>query len=186
MRSREEINRFVRTGIPSGMNMVDRAIAFAEFAHDGQRDKGGHKYTDHVFAVGRETAKRYEDDNLTAAAYLHDVVEDGGFTISDLMAWFPPVVWKVVEILTRKKSEDRAVYIARIAENLLASKVKLVDLDNNMDMTRIGTPKQSDYERQDRYAMERTVILDSVIDMERHMLDEEMQSDKYASLFMGV
>ncbi len=184
MRSRDEIKEFVRTGVPSGLDIVSRAIKFAEFAHDGQIDRGGHKYMEHVGYVGRETAKRYGDDNLTAIAYMHDVVEDGGFTISDLAAWFPPVVWKVVKILTRNKSEDRDVYIDRISENLLAAKVKLVDLDSNMDMSRLGTMKQSDYDRQDRYAMERSRIMDSVIQMERHMSDREMQSDAYAELFM--
>ena len=114
------------------------------------------------------------------------MVEDGGFTISDLMMWFPPVVWKVVEILTRKKSEDRDVYIERVSENLLAAKVKLVDLDNNMDLGRIGSPKQSDYDRRDRYAMERAKILDAVIHMERHMSEKETRSDVYAALVMGV
>ena len=184
MRSRDEIKEFVRTGVPSGLDIVARAIRFAEFAHDGQVDKGGHRYMEHVGSVGRETAKRYDDQNLTAAAYLHDVVEDGGFTISDLAAWFPPVVWKTVSILTRKKSEDREVYIDRVAENLLAAKVKLVDLDSNMDLSRIRNPKQSDYDRQDRYALERARILDSVIHMERHMSESEMQSDKYCELFM--
>lgn len=184
MRSREEINRFVRSGIPSGLDMVARAVKIAEFAHDGQVDKGGHKYMEHVGGVGRETARRYGDDNLTAAAYLHDVVEDGGFTISDLAAWFPPVVWKVVAILTRKKSEDRELYIGRIAENLLASKVKIVDLDNNMDMSRLSSPRQSDYDRQDRYAAERARIFDALIEMERRMSDTEMESDNYYELFM--
>lgn len=185
MRSRDEIKEFVRTGIPSGLGIVERAVKFAEFAHDGQVDKGGHRYMEHVGAVGQETARRYGDDNLTAAAYLHDVVEDGGFTISDLMMWFPPVVWKVVEVLTRKKSEDREVYIERVSENLLAAKVKLVDLDNNMDMSRLGNPRPSDYDRQDRYAMERARIQDSVIHMERHMSDRDMQSEAYCELHMG-
>lgn len=186
MRSRDEIKEFVKTGIPSGIGIVERAAKFAEFAHDGQVDKGGHKYMEHVSAVGREAARRYQDDNLTAIAYLHDVVEDGGFTISDLMMWFPPVVWKVVDILTRKKSEDREDYIERVSENLLAAKVKLVDLDNNMDFARISSPRQSDYDRQDRYAMERAKILDAVIHMERHMDEKETKSDRYAELFMGA
>ena len=186
MRSRDEIKEFVRSGIPSGLGLVERALKFAEFAHDGQVDKGGHRYMEHVGAVGRETARRYGDDNLTAIAYLHDVVEDGGFTISDLMMWFPPVVWKGGDILTRKKSDGREAYIERVSENLLASKVKLVDLDNNMDLARISSPRQSDYERQDRYAMERAKILDALIHMERHMSEKETKSDAYATLFMGV
>lgn len=184
MRSRSEINQFVRSEVPANVDMVTRAIKFAEFAHDGQTDKGGHRYMEHVGFVGRETAKRYCDDNLTAAAYLHDVVEDGGFTISDLAAWFPPVVWKIVQILTRKKSEDRELYIGRVAENLLAAKVKIVDLDNNMDLSRIPNLRAADRERQDRYATERSIIFDALIQMERRLAEKEQQSEVYAELYM--
>ena len=167
MRSREEINKFVRDSSLGKLNIVSRAIKFAEFAHDGQVDKGGHRYFEHVGAVGREADKRYGDDNLTAIAYIHDVVEDGGFTISDLMVWFPPVIWKVVDLLTKKKSESRSVYIDRVSGNLLAAKVKIVDLDNNIDLTRIPSPKAVDYERQDRYILERAKISDAVNSMEK-------------------
>lgn len=37
---------------------------------------------EHVGYVGREPAKRYGDDNLTAIAYMHDVAKDGPFIMS--------------------------------------------------------------------------------------------------------
>lgn len=179
MRSREEINRFVRDSSLGKLGVVARAIKFAEFAHDGQFDKGGHRYIEHVGAVGRETERRYGDDNLTAIAYMHDVVEDGGFTVSDLSVWFAPVVWKVVDILTKKKSDARSAYIERVAENLLAAKVKIVDLDNNIDLTRIPSPKAVDYERQDRYIMERSLLSDAVNSMEKLVGEENSASEAY-------
>lgn len=183
MRSRDEIKSFLR-GLPTDTDKVQLAKMFAEFAHEGQTDRGGSKYMGHVNHVAGECERRYGDPNLTAAAYLHDVVEDGGFTVSDLMMFFPPVVWKTVSLLTRKKSEDREVYIGRVAANLLAAKVKIVDLEHNMELSRISSPRQTDYERQGRYATERMKILDSLIDMERHMSDHEMESDIYAEFYM--
>ena len=47
------------------------------------------------------------------------------------------------------------------------AKVKIVDLDNNIDLTRIPSPKAVDYERQDRYILERAKISDAVNSMEK-------------------
>lgn len=185
MRSRDEIKNFLHDRELSMVGIVERARRFAFFAHDGQRDRGGKSYLDHITHVASETEKRYGDEILTAIAYMHDTVEDGGFTISDLTAYFPSVVWRVIEILTRDKAMDRAVYIEHISENLLASKVKLIDLEHNMDMSRLPYVKQSDYDRQDRYAAEHRVILDALIDMEKHMSDYEMQPDVYEEFYMG-
>ena len=139
MRSRDEIKGFLKDIQKQNLGMVERAKAFAEFAHAGQVDKGGQAYIYHPTRVAELTAEKYHDDILTAAAYMHDVVEDGGFTVSDLSLFFPVAVWKTVELLTRGKSDGRDVYIGRIGENLLATKVKLMDLKDNMVL---GTGQQ--------------------------------------------
>ena len=110
MRSRDEIKEFLR-GIPQKSTLVEQAITFARFAHDGQKDKGGAPYFEHPERVAARVADAYEDDKLTAIAYLHDTVEDGGFTVSDLKMFFPEVVWKVVDVLTRGKTTPREEYI---------------------------------------------------------------------------
>lgn len=184
MRSRDEIKDFLKTMQKQDMAMIERARAFAEFAHAGQQDKAGQPYVQHPYRVGDNTAKRYKDDNLTAAAYMHDVIEDGNFTVSDLSMFFPRVVWAVVELLTRKKSEDRADYIASISKNLLATKVKLVDLNDNMDLNRLPYVTDKDYERQSRYIDEYRVLSNCLDEMVEKLTPDEMTSENYEYLYM--
>ena len=51
-------------------------------------------------------------------------------------------------------------YIKRFGENQLALKVKLNDMRNNMDISRIPSPTPKDYERLERYKSEYKVLLD--------------------------
>lgn len=184
MRSRDEIKSFLKDIQNINCSMVERAKKFAEFAHDGQTDKAGKPYMGHINRVADNTSKRYGDDFLTAAAYMHDTVEDGGFAISDLMMFFPSVVWKLVDILTRRKSEDREVYISHIADNFLAIKIKLVDLEDNMNLDRISNATLKDYERQDRYSAEYRKLFDSLIQMERTIPESEQNTDVYEEYYM--
>ena len=184
MRSRDEIKGFLKDIQKQNLGMVERAKAFAEFAHAGQVDKGGQAYIYHPTRVAELTAEKYHDDILTAAAYMHDVVEDGGFTVSDLSLFFPVAVWKTVELLTRGKSDGRDVYIGRIGENLIATKVKLMDLKDNMDLSRLTCVTDKDSLRQDRYVKEYWELDNKLIKMEEKLTPEEMESETYADLYM--
>ena len=73
MRSRDEIKEFLRE-MPQKIDLIDRAIIFAKFAHDGQKDKSGVPYIGHPERVASSVADAYEDDKLTAIAYLHDTL----------------------------------------------------------------------------------------------------------------
>lgn len=184
MRSREEIKGFNKAMMKFTGTMVERAKEFAEFAHQGQVDKAGQRYIYHPTRVGEMTAAKYNDDILTAAAYMHDVVEDGGFTISDLSVFFPEAVWKTVQILTRGKSDARDVYIEAIGKNLLATKVKLMDLKDNMDLSRLPYVTDKDSLRQDRYVDEYRQLEACLVKMEESLTPEEQESETYADLYM--
>ena len=184
MRSREEIKGFLKDIQRKDVGMVERAKLFAEFAHAGQLDKGGQAYIYHPTRVGDMTAEKYGDDYLTAAAYMHDVVEEGGFTVSDLAAYFPVAVWKTVELLTRGKSEAREVYIDNIAKNLLATKVKLMDLRDNMDLSRLTYVTEKDSLRQSRYVDEFRKLEAVLTKFGEDLTPEEMETETYADLYM--
>lgn len=62
-------------------------------------------------------------------------------------------------LLNHKKSEDRTEYIRKISQNSLALKVKLNDLDSNMDIKRISHPTEADFARMERYKAEREFLL---------------------------
>ena len=184
MRSRDEIKVFLKDIQKQNLSMVELAKVFAEFAHAGQLDKGGQAYIYHPTRVAEMTAEKYGDDILTATAYMHDVVEDGGFTVSDLAAYFPVAVWKTVELLTRGKSDDRDFYIDSIAKNLLATKVKLMDLKDNMDLSRLSYVTDKDSMRQSRYVDEYRKLEAVLVKFEETLTPEEMESETYADLYM--
>ena len=72
--------------------------------------------------------------------------------------------WKEMEdalaILNHHTVSNREEYIKRFGENQLALKVKLNDMRNNMDISRIPSPTPKDYERLERYKSEYKVLLD--------------------------
>ena len=63
-------------------------------------------------------------------------------------------------ILNYHTAPNREEYIKRFGENQLALKVKLNDMRNNMDISRIPSPTPKDYERLERYKSEYKVLLD--------------------------
>ncbi len=59
-----------------------------------------------------------------------------------------------LNLLNARTAATREEYIERIGTNFLALKVKLNDLSNNMDITRIAEPTAKDYARLERYKRE--------------------------------
>ena len=57
--------------------MIDRAIAFATRAHEGQVRKGTMRpYIVHPLEVGRIVSLMTDDEEIISAAILHDTIED--------------------------------------------------------------------------------------------------------------
>ncbi len=71
-----------------------------------------------------------------------------------------------LNLLNNHTAVSREEYIKRIAGNRLVLRVKLNDLENNMDISRIPDPTEKDLERIDRYKKEyeylMTVFRDSI------------------------
>lgn len=65
-------------------------------------------------------------------------------------------------LLNHHTAPSREEYISRISSNLLALKVKLHDLSNNMDITRIPKPTEKDYARLERYKKEYQTLTDAL------------------------
>ena len=61
-----------------------RAYAFAEAAHRGQRRKDDRAFIAHPVRVARLLAARGYDEEVVAAALLHDVVEDTPVTLDEV------------------------------------------------------------------------------------------------------
>jgi len=141
------------------MGCLERAIAIAAAAHAGQVDKGGQPYILHplrlMFAL--------DDPTDQIVAVLHDVIEDGDIDAYGLHVGhgFSQEIVEAVEALTRRDGETYEAFITRAGANPIARRVKLADLYDNSDMTRIPNPTQKDWDRARKYARAVTALLDA-------------------------
>jgi (p)ppGpp synthase/HD superfamily hydrolase len=130
------------------MNLLEKAIMIAVKAHSGQKDKGGKTYILHPLAV----MSRVSSTDAKIAAVLHDVVEDTSVTVEDLeKEGFPANITEAILAVTRQENESYEAFIARVAQNELAVEVKLADLEENMNVTRIPEVTQKDKDRIAKY-----------------------------------
>jgi GTP diphosphokinase / guanosine-3',5'-bis(diphosphate) 3'-diphosphatase len=141
------------------MSTLERAIALAATAHAGQRDKAGAPYILHPLRM----MLKLKTLETQMAAVLHDVVEDCGITAAMLTAeGFPPAVIEAVRSLTKRTSdgaeEPYDEFIRRAARNPIACLVKLADLEDNMDLSRIASPTAKDFARIEKYKAAKKVI----------------------------
>ena len=130
-------------------------------------DKGGFPYMLHLLYVYKHVYTKEEK----VIALLHDVIEDKKVNEEDLLnIGFPKKIVKDVLILTRLKHTDYNNYIDNIIKNASkeALEVKLADLKNNIDLTRIKNPTVKDYERvEKRYMLSYEKILNRLKEMEK-------------------
>jgi (p)ppGpp synthase/HD superfamily hydrolase len=113
--------------------LLERAIAIAVEAHQGQRDRAGVPYILHPIRV----MCRVESLPQKTVAILHDVIEDTDWTLKDLEAeGFPRLVLEALDSVTKRKDEPYEDFVRRSASNPLGRKVKLADLEDNMDLRR--------------------------------------------------
>jgi hypothetical protein len=130
------------------MSTLTKAILIAAKAHDGQVDKGGSPYILHPIRL----ASRAKSTEASIAAVLHDVVEDSNVSLFDLKKeGFCLAIIEALDCLTRRPDESYDGFINRIKANPLATEVKLLDLEDNCDLSRIEHPTRQDYERIDKY-----------------------------------
>ena len=128
--------------------LVDRARVYATEAHqriNHRRKYNNEPYHVHLSAVAKLVAGVTDDEEMIAAAWLHDTVEDTQATLEDIEAAFSVPVAELVEELTdvskpgdgnrvQRKQIDR-LHLAQASKR--AKTVKLADLvDNCKDITR--------------------------------------------------
>jgi (p)ppGpp synthase/HD superfamily hydrolase len=133
------------------MTALEKAIAIAVEAHAGQTDKAGAPYILHPLRL----MLRMGNETEMMAAVLHDVVEDGaGWTFKRLAEeGMPTTVIDAVDHLTKRPEDDNSYegFIRRAATNPVARRVKLADLEDNMDLGRISNPTERDFARLAKY-----------------------------------
>lgn len=131
------------------MNQLEQAIMLATKYHAGQVDKGGNPYILHPLSV-MQKVKTIEEKIV---ALFHDILEDTPATKTDLLNYgYSKEIVLAVVALTRLQGESYGQFIRRLHENPLALSVKIADLTDNMDLSRIESPTESDYARVIKYA----------------------------------
>jgi (p)ppGpp synthase/HD superfamily hydrolase len=130
------------------MPTLEDAIALAVEAHRGQRDKAGQSYILHPLRV----MMRLQTEAERMAAILHDVVEDTPYTLERLRALgYPDEVLGALDCLTKREGESYEAFIERLRPHALARRVKLADLEDNMDVRRLPAVGPREAERLTRY-----------------------------------
>lgn len=131
------------------MATLEHAITLAANAHAGQVDKAGAPYILHPLRV----MLRCSTNEQRIAAVLHDVVEDCGVTLERLRAeGFSDAVVRAISSLTKREGEDYDAFVRRAGADPIARVVKLADLADNRDLSRIPNPTEKDRARLEKYA----------------------------------
>ncbi len=123
------------------------AKALAEKQHLGQTDKAGSPYITHPARV----AERLETDEEKVVAWLHDTVEDTGLSLSEIEARFGPETAAAVDAVSRRDGESWDDYLDRVKQNPVARRVKISDLIDNSNLSRLPKVGWKDVKRQEKY-----------------------------------
>lgn len=139
--------------------MLEKAILIAINAHQGQTDKAGESYILHPLRV--MFSRKNETERICAV--LHDVIEDTDVTLDYLRdEGFSEEVLSSLDALTKRNDEDYNEFIDRVIRNNIACHVKLADLCDNMDLSRIKNPTKKDYQRIEKYRKAANKILNAL------------------------
>lgn len=130
--------------------MLSVAIAIASRAHCTVLDKGGQPYILHPMRVMNNVSKT--DPELMQIAILHDVVEDSEYTVDDLIEeGFSPRVVDALVKLTHIPNVSYKQYIKSIKTNVDATLVKISDIEDNSQISRLKGLREKDINRMIKY-----------------------------------
>ena len=126
---------------------VKTAQEWAERLHQGQVDKSGKPYIGHPARV----AGRLQTPEAQVVGWLHDTVEDTGLSLSEVEKEFGTETAKAVDAVSRKDGEDWDAYLLRVKKNPIARQVKISDLIDNSNLSRLDHITIKDVLRQAKY-----------------------------------
>lgn len=121
-------------------------------------DKAGEPYILHCLRVMNNP--RLNTVAKKIVGVLHDGPEDGIITIEELRAHkFPEYIIEALVLLDYKNSDlSYQGYIKRLSFNEIAKDVKLSDLEDNSQITRLKGLTKQDFERMEKYHIAYTYL----------------------------
>ena len=131
-------------------DLLTSAIHLACIIHMKQKDKAGKPYILHPLHV----MYQFEDTEDKIIAVLHDVLEDSKTHPTQLahILELPKDLLEDIEILTHKRHESYEDYIKRVGKKDRTRRIKMADLEHNMDTRRLKQSlSKKDEERLEKY-----------------------------------
>lgn len=154
------------------MDLIDKVseVLFDKFRD--KRDRGGRPYTEHLFRVAEEAEAIQVGAYLTGL--LHDAIEDTDLTADDLyLLGVGSAVIDRVSVLTRLPHEGYELYVKRLKKYARRHKdkivlaVKIADLTDNLNLGRLNSLQNSDWERVKRYMQTRQALIQMLATLNR-------------------
>ena len=135
------------------IKFIEKAIYFATYAHKDQIRKSGEAYIVHPIQVAGILAELKLDPDTIATGFLHDVVEDTGFSIDDIEYEFGKDVAFLVEGVTKlgkikykshaeQQAENHRKMLLAMANDLRVIMVKLADRLHNLRTLKFHKPEK--------------------------------------------
>ncbi len=149
--------RFIPNYISEVLSMrvasLEDAILLAAHLHKSQKDKADKHYILHPLRVMLNPILLTDEEHITGV--LHDTVEDCSITIGQLkLLGYSDAIVEALSFITKlpEEEDDYDAFIARICGGpLIARKVKLADLYDNADFSRLPNPTEKDFKRHEKY-----------------------------------
>lgn len=130
------------------ISTLAKAIDLATQRHDGQYDKAGQDYILHPLRV----MQKLDSEQTQIVAVLHDILEDTTTTVEELqILGFSDEIIEAICALTKQEHENRFQAAQRTVRNRIACSVKLADVSDNMDLSRLAIISKKDLKRQQQY-----------------------------------
>lgn len=169
------------------LTLAQKAVAFAEKAHAGQKRRvTGAAYIVHPVRVAEMVAQHRLREEFVAIAYLHDVVEDCGISVQQLEDEFGYEVADGVYKLTKPllKEGNRATRTAKFIASLKAAprEIQIIKLCDRLDNLKEMVGDKPDFI--DLYCGESLALVDAIGDADP-VLKVKIQ-DEVAKLLLGI
>lgn len=120
--------------------LLEKAISIAVDSHSGQVNDKAQPYVLHPLRMMFKAVTIEEK----IIAVLHDVIEKTTIDLEYLRSvGFSDRIVLGIDALSRRPQENYDKYIDRVAENKLATKVKIIDLDDNINSLDLDRSQES-------------------------------------------
>ena len=129
---------------------LQRAIEIALEAHKGALDKGGNPYILHPLRL----MLQMDSEEEMIVAILHDVVEDSEkWSFNKLQAEEKKkkIINSLRSITKENENEDYEKFIDRSIRDKIGRKVKIADISDNLDISRLKEVTDKDILRINKY-----------------------------------